>query len=399
MAIVLALTGASAAKAATDDTYIGYADPWRYGVDPGDITVADEFRSFLFVAPGGTYAGVERRQVPLEGERVVYCFNAWKKYPPSVSELNGDNIAGDSALDPNTEPLWTHSFGNLASWAITPRNEQTIEQDTLRVIYNGYDGQGHDRAGLQAALGLTDAQFYQATQRALWYFTDSREITSDTDLVAQAARILAGVESHSEVNPQDPAEGTLELWQSNQPGRAEDRDTIGYQHLLGARFVDPVTGEEIPEEPETPENPAPSTVTVTETPSTTATETTTVTATTTPTVTETTTETKTESTEVPTTVTETESTEVPTTVTETSQVTTTETAPCPTVTETTQVTTTETAPCPTVTVTETPTPAEPSEPNRDGGITVTEREDGSLIVIDKDRENTVEKIIERQTPP
>ena len=413
MAIVLALSGASVASAAEPgDKYIGYSNPYVYGVDPFDDESLDKFASYLFVAPGDTYEGVEKTQVPLPGQQVVYCFNASKMYPPSVNELEGDKIDGDRRLDESVEPLWKYGYGNLASRAIAPRNAQTIEQDVLRITYNGFDGQGHDRAGLKATLGLSDAQFYQATQRALWYFTDSRGIQSEVDLVTKAAEILAGVTTDPAINLQTPTKGTLELWESNQPGPKENRNTTGYQHLLGARFVDPETGEEIPEEPEEPQNPEPSTVTVTATPtvtvtpSTTVTETTTVTATTTPTVTESTTsvETTTATKSVPTTLvttetttatksvptTETETTtatkSVPTTETETESTTVTETAPATTVTETESTTVTETAPATTVTETESTTVTERTEVP----TTVTERTEVPTTVLETTQVTTTE---------
>lgn len=87
----------------------------------------------------------------------VYCFNLRKSSP--TSGLDYTRVEGSAT-----------AFSQLAQRA---RPGTDLYQDVLRVLYNGYP---NNKAGIQQKYNLSDLEFAEATQYAIWYYTDSRPI-------------------------------------------------------------------------------------------------------------------------------------------------------------------------------------------------------------------------------
>ena len=373
----------------------------------------------LFVVPKET-AESSTTMPSLDAAELVYCFNEnwlfptawstkndeWKSKPihlvdyKKLPNAGGDifyKLASQDASDVKFKSV--DSNGNISEGtkyglrSNTPRVPAAeLKSKVLDVIYNGFDQANADRAGIQKALGLNNVEFHDATQRAIWYYTESSQkaiSNAEEYLPSEGAvtayKLLIGKIDPSEVpgvelkKASDNAEATLNLFEnSNMIGSGGQP----FQHLLSGKFVKPDGETPIEEGPAPEPDPQPTTEKVTST-TTAATETEVVTTTPKTTVTETapsTVETVTETTGVttttvtvpgePVTTTETEPGKVVTTTATEPDSTTTETEPGKVVTETATepdttttatepgkvVTTTETAPQ--ETVTETTTPAE-----------------------------------------
>lgn len=254
VAFAMALAGASVVRA-EDATYIAFGR----GENP----------TMLYVQPGDSY---KKEALPPSIAQLVYCFNMKKSFPPRV----GDNNTINSVSDPLFSRTFDRETASLSSFAASARDED-IDGAVLGVMYNGFDGAGSDRAGIQQKLGLTDEEFYQATERAIWYFTDSNDdfvgldrlkgqtqrkqrleaLAKPENKVRLATLILTGrddqiVAVNSAYEPVDlkdvPENATLEVF------KPEDTN---YQNLLGAKFVNKDDGTPVEEETEEP-TPAPS---------------------------------------------------------------------------------------------------------------------------------------------
>lgn len=394
MAFLLAIVGVPSAAAQTSGgQYFGYAvDSGEYR-DIGDAAIILQ----LYASP---YNGTLPDKLPIgaviDPSKLVYCFNETWSQPRedySWNDVTRDTEAKSPIYD-LTIAAGAQQFFDLASADnYAPKNltAAELQQKVLLAVYNGFDEKSSDRAGIQASIpGLTDAEFYQATQEAIWYWAEGKNVSGTEPKymkpeVKKAFDILIGRDTSIALQPL-PAEAYLNLYE-NGSLTAPYSGAVTFQHLLGANFVNKA-GEDIPVTPTPTTTPAPAT---TETSTATAAPTTAV-VTVTPTVTATTTipaVTTTQTTQnapVTTVVTEpavtvtettqeapvTETTTIAgTTVTESTTLpvnTVTETAPAPTetvtttapaVTETTTlapVTTTATEPAATTTVTETPAP-------------------------------------------
>ncbi|VHD49794.1 fimbrial minor sturctural protein Cpa/FctA [Streptococcus pyogenes] len=106
--------------------------------------------------------------------QIVYCFNANLKSPPD-SEDHGATINPDFTTG---DIRYSHIAGSdLIKYANTARDEdpQLFLKHVKKVIENGY----HKKGQAIPYNGLTEAQFRAATQLAIYYFTDSVNLTKD----------------------------------------------------------------------------------------------------------------------------------------------------------------------------------------------------------------------------
>lgn len=429
---VLATVVASATVAAAAPAVANAAEGDIYRAFDGHLVVRDGKPPIkgdpgigdLFVVPKET-AESSTTMPSLDAAELVYCFNEnwqfptewkpnndeWKRKPISlvdykkIPNADGDifyKLASQDASDTKFQSV--DSNGNISEStkrglrANTPRVPATeLKSKVLDVIYNGYDQANADRAGIQKALGLNDVEFHDATQRAIWYYTENSQYAisnAEENLPSEGAvtayKLLIGKIDPSEVpgvelkKASENAEATLNLFEnSNMIGSGGQP----FQHLLSGKFVKPDGETPIDEVPAPDPDPDPQPTPTTEMETETAapvTVTETVTPTTTVTKTEPTTSVVTETSGVTTTTVQTDTetatstvtTTVPgATVTESTKepdTTTTITEPGKEVTETTKaddVTTTETLPGGTVT-------EKTSEP----AVTTTLTEGGSTVV-------------------
>ncbi|HEP4795856.1 TPA: pilus ancillary protein 1 [Streptococcus pyogenes] len=106
--------------------------------------------------------------------QIVYCFNANLKSPPD-SEDHGATINPDFTTG---DIRYSHIAGSdLIKYTNTARDEdpQLFLKHVKKVIENGY----HKKGQAIPYNGLTEAQFRAATQLAIYYFTDSVDLTKD----------------------------------------------------------------------------------------------------------------------------------------------------------------------------------------------------------------------------
>lgn len=131
----------------------------------------------------------------------------------------------------------------------------TLQADVMRVIHNG---DSTDAAGLKAAYGVTADEFHDATQRAVWHYTDDADASAAyPSLSAAEAGLLANLlgDTSWAGNQQialktPPAGSTLNLFTPN----AGNSDAP-LQNLLSVNFVDEETGTK-PVTPSTPASPS-----------------------------------------------------------------------------------------------------------------------------------------------
>ena len=218
MATILALAGVTAAQAQdAQSTHLAYT---RYLKSTNGNVVA-AFSAF----PGNDY---RTAQIPNSQEQIVYCFNMPKAPPYELSWVTGPKTTSGQW------PKWDRAYGELHQYAGSPR-AASIDANVLKVIYNGYDG-GNDRAGIQQKYNLSDAEFREATQQAVWYYTDRFGFsTAYGPNIVAAAKALAGLDQSTQLkNP--PSKSTLEIFKAN---------NSSFQNLLGVKFVDEETGEPV----------------------------------------------------------------------------------------------------------------------------------------------------------
>ena len=399
-AVVASATVAAAVPAVAN----GQEETYKaFGVYSGythhDEINGDKSINFLRAVPSSTADSATT--APVAESELVYCFNENWEFPKDWEDFG---TAKANAEYTKLSNVTADKFDNLANQDYElsrSRNQasrlhgEELKAKVLNIVYNGYDNTKSDRAGLQAALGLSDGEFYWATQRAIWYFTENTSFSvsgAKSQLSPEgfkAFQILIGSPDAPEVpgvELKDVASRTdsasLNLFENTNKTNADGKTGITgsftpYQHLLSAQFVDE-SGNPIVETPTPSTSEQPTTEKVTTTTSA-ATETEVVTTTPKTTVTETapsTVETVTETTGVTT-----------TTVTVPGEpVTTTETEPGKVVTETeTEPNSTTTEKVPGTVVTETE-----SEPNS----TTTEKVPGTVVTETETEPNstTTEKV-------
>ena len=180
-------------------------------------------------------------------KELVYCFNEGLPAPVTAKRYKYKHQLG--------------GFKELALKEDESLSEAQLQDKILKVIYNGFnvreDGTSVDRAGIMDRFGLAQDEFDAVTQFAVYYYSDnitnvpafSQADASRLPYLQDAWRALLGLplENSSRtgvVNAPElkayPEGSTLELYNNN---------GNHVQNLLGAKFVDPQTGEEIPETP------------------------------------------------------------------------------------------------------------------------------------------------------
>ncbi len=79
---------------------------------------------------------------------------------------------------------------------LTSPNASYINEDTIdNIAACMYYGYPYDAAGIQRQLGLSDSDFRQATQNAIWYYTDNSDLSSSGRVISEYA------ENHHITNP------------------------------------------------------------------------------------------------------------------------------------------------------------------------------------------------------
>ena len=278
-AVVASATVAAAVPAAAN----GQEDTYKaFGIDSGVKHGDGSAINFLRAVPSSTADSATT--APVDESELVYCFNENWEFPKDWDRFHNDRANAEYKKLSNVTGDQFYKLANQDSELSRARNQaprlqgEELKAKVLNIVYNGYDNTKSDRAGLQAALGLSDAEFYWATQRAIWYFTENstysvsgakRQLSPEG---FKAFQILIGSSDAPEVSGvevQDVASRTdsasLNLFENTNLTNADGKSGITgsftpYQHLLSAQFVDD-NGNPIVETPapSTSEQPAPST--------------------------------------------------------------------------------------------------------------------------------------------
>lgn len=228
------------------------------GIVPGNIArAAGEYQGYDL--NDGTYQSIalyikETGVLPNPAtDTIAYCFNATRGVPTPINGGTGDGMV---------YPLYTKIAGTSTNFenslVVTPiPNGLTaiqLKDAVLKVIYNGLNNDGTNKA-LQTSLGLTDQEMRDATQAAIWHFTDGLTLTgaNQTDHVFVSGNgkvayyLLTGVtptglspaeQSLYDANVSNvkdaPVNNTLDIFKYTVPSGQVDQ---AYQNLLSAKFV------------------------------------------------------------------------------------------------------------------------------------------------------------------
>ncbi|MGU9410616.1 SpaA isopeptide-forming pilin-related protein [Clostridium perfringens] len=147
--MILGILPNNIALASENNTYVAYVDEGKY----------NDYLFSIYVRPENS---------DIRGE-VAYCFNA---------NLKGPNEKGNDNL------LYTKVDGTADEFAKSVKNpryewywinkKEKLKECILRVIYNGFPLNKSNFKG-----NLSDGQFRRVTQRAIWYYTDKIDASSD----------------------------------------------------------------------------------------------------------------------------------------------------------------------------------------------------------------------------
>ena len=131
-------------------TEVHAEDIYQAYTKSGEYPASDHLKNPIYVRPDGSNA---------KGD-VAYCFNDHRSFP-------------DSAFSPR-KTLYTKELGTAAKFEELADTERVTGEDLynglVRVIYDGYP---NNKSGIKERYGLTDGQFRQITQYAVWYYTDT----------------------------------------------------------------------------------------------------------------------------------------------------------------------------------------------------------------------------------
>ena len=135
-------------------------------VIPTGLAAADE--SFIvFTGDREEYKYSDPLYVWNNGEnRVAYCYNASKKVPPTWQE-GGQTVY-------KIESATAEEFYQMTDENVRVMEPEAFKKAILSVCYQGFPQNG---SGLMAKYGLTRAAFRCITQLAVWYYTDSLDIS------------------------------------------------------------------------------------------------------------------------------------------------------------------------------------------------------------------------------
>lgn len=135
-------------------------------VIPTGLAAADE--SFIvFTGDREEYKYSDPLYVWNNGEnRVAYCYNASKKVPPTWQE-GGQTVY-------KIESATAEEFYQMTDENVRVMEPEAFKKAILSVCYQGFPQNG---SGLMEKYGLTRAAFRGITQLAVWYYTDSLDIS------------------------------------------------------------------------------------------------------------------------------------------------------------------------------------------------------------------------------
>lgn len=132
---------------------------------PKTLAVSEE--QYLFFTGDGTNPYVDSLYVRDNGEdRVTYCYNYFKKLPPTRHE-------GGQAVN-KIEKATAEQFYQMTSENVRTMDPEAFHKAILSICYQGYP---HNGTNLMKKYDLSPAALRGITQLAVWYYTDSIDIS------------------------------------------------------------------------------------------------------------------------------------------------------------------------------------------------------------------------------
>ena len=196
---------------------------------------------------------------------IAYCFNADRAVPDiqgATPDFTGEDYPEDTLI---TYTKVAGTASKFSSLAVNAR--ENARNAILKVMYNGFrDGDANRVDEIKNAFkakypnkeegNISDAELYAATQKAIWYYTDSQELATQKPSEAK----IEGDEIDATMNTKtwyvyqfllgqaltddNPLKGmTLNEVQGNntldlyKPARSHQLHNKGYQTLLSSKFV------------------------------------------------------------------------------------------------------------------------------------------------------------------
>ncbi|HFD2008309.1 TPA: pilus ancillary protein 1 [Streptococcus pyogenes] len=140
--------------------------------EPYSVTAFNDFEEIGYLSDFNNYGKFYYAKNTNGTSQVVYCFNADLHSPPDSYD-HGANI--DPDVSESKEIKYTHVSGyDLYKYAVTPRDKDAdlFLKHIKKILDKGYKKKG------DTYKTLTEAQFRAATQLAIYYYTDSADLTT-----------------------------------------------------------------------------------------------------------------------------------------------------------------------------------------------------------------------------
>ncbi|HES4240098.1 TPA: pilus ancillary protein 1 [Streptococcus pyogenes] len=140
--------------------------------EPYSVTAFNDFEEIGYLSDFNNYGKFYYAKNTNGTNQVVYCFNADLHSPPDSYD-HGANI--DPDVSESKEIKYTHVSGyDLYKYAVTPRDKDAdlFLKHIKKILDKGYKKKG------DTYKTLTEAQFRAATQLAIYYYTDSADLTT-----------------------------------------------------------------------------------------------------------------------------------------------------------------------------------------------------------------------------
>ncbi|HES9305703.1 TPA: pilus ancillary protein 1 [Streptococcus pyogenes] len=140
--------------------------------EPYSVTAFNDFEEIGYLSDFYNYGKFYYAKNTNGTSQVVYCFNADLHSPPDSYD-HGANI--DPDVSESKEIKYTHVSGyDLYKYAVTPRDKDAdlFLKHIKKILDKGYKKKG------DTYKTLTEAQFRAATQLAIYYYTDSADLTT-----------------------------------------------------------------------------------------------------------------------------------------------------------------------------------------------------------------------------
>ena len=188
--------------------HVEAAEEFEAYTKSGEYPASDHIKNPIYIRPkGATEKGI-----------VGYCFNDHKAFP-------------ESSFSPR-KVYYTKEVGSGAVFEELADTERVTGEDLynglLRVVYDGYP---NNKSGIQERYGLTDGQFRQVTQFAVWYYTDRYNMPlHDTSGLAYSQNEQNAFNDLINSTTAIPAGTSIDIYRSK---------NADYQHLLSGHIVDP----------------------------------------------------------------------------------------------------------------------------------------------------------------